>query len=176
MKIYKIIILCLFIQLPFIGTVHAKCDLESYKFGVSYKSLMNKLKVDEELIEPEIKGVSEQLVFFPGDLVCKNEKSFEGAPINFIFLYGELVEIQIIRLSQEPALVYWAESIYGEKEDKPSSFYNVQPNAQWFWDNSNSTISYSIESDEYEMIESIIIQSSNHQKYFEKLAIEQEGE
>ena len=176
MKKNKILILALLSQLLLTGAAQAKCDLESFKFGTSHKSLMSKLKVSDDLIEPELKDISERVVFLPGELVCKNEKTFEGVPVNFIFLYDKLVEIQLMSFSQELQLVKWAESIYGEKDNKPNSFYYEHPNAQWLWDNSNATIAYSVKSDEYEMIESIIIQSLNHQKYFERLTIEQEGE
>ena len=127
-------------------------------------------------MEPKLEGVSERFFLAPGELVCKNEKIFESVPVNFVFLYDDLVEIQIMRLSELPTLIDWAESIYGEKKDKPSGFFYQQPFAQWLWVNSNATIAYSIESNENEVFESIIIQSFNHQKNFEKLAIEQEGE
>jgi len=173
MKKNKIIILTLIAQLLFIGSAQAKCDLESFKFGSSYKTLNNKLKLD---MDSEINDVPEYFLFAPGELVCKNEKIFEGVPVNFIFVYDKLVEIQITRLSEEATLLDWAESIYGEKVNKPSSFYYEMPNAQWLWDNSNAAIAYSIKSNENQVFESIIIQSLNHQKYFEKLAKEQEGE
>jgi hypothetical protein len=176
MKKNKILILTLIVQLMFIGAAQAKCDLESFKFGSSYKSLMSKLKMDGDFMEPKIEGISERFFLAPGELVCKNEKIFESVPVNFVFLYDDLVEIHITRLSEEATLVDWAESIYGEKKDKPRSFFYQQPYAQWLWVNSNATIAYSIESNENEVFESIIIQSFNHQKIFEKLAIEQEGE
>ena len=173
MKKNKILILTLIVQLMLIGAAQAKCDLESFKFGSSYKTLISKLKLD---MDSEIKDVPEYFVYAPGELVCKNEKIFESVPVNFIFVYDKLVEIHITRLSEEATLVDWAESIYGEKKDKPRSFFYQQPYAQWLWVNSNATIAYSIESNETEVFESIIIQSFNHQKNFEKLAIEQEGE
>lgn len=176
MKKNKILILTLFFQLIFIGAAQAKCDLESFKFGTSYKSVMSQLKMDGDFMEPKLEGISERFFLAPGELVCKNEKIFESVPVNFVFLYDDLVEIQIMRLSELPTLIDWAESIYGEKKDKPSSFFYQQPFAQWLWVNSNATIAYSIESNENEVFESVIIQSFNHQKNFEKLAIEQEGE
>jgi hypothetical protein len=176
MKKNKILIITLFVNLICIGAAQAKCDLESFKFGTSYKSVMSQLKMDGDLMEPKLEGVSERFFLAPGELVCKNEKIFESVPVNFVFLYDDLVEIQIMRLSELPTLIDWAESIYGEKKDKPSGFFYQQPFAQWLWVNSNATIAYSIESNENEVFESIIIQSFNHQKNFEKLAIEQEGE
>ena len=78
-------------------------------------------------------------------------------------------------VSESPSLITWAESIYGEIENKPNSFYQEKPIARWFWENSNALISYSIESVYEEVIETIIIQSLKHQKNYEKFAIEQEG-
>jgi len=48
-------------------------------------------------------------------------------------------------------------------------------NAQWLWDNFNATIAYSIRPDANDVVESIIIQSRKHQRYFEKFAKEEEG-
>jgi hypothetical protein len=114
------------------------------------------------------------VLFVPGEEVCKEEKSFEGAPVTFVFLYDKLVEIQTALLSEKPTLVHWAESIYGDKQDKPKNFFNDKPNAQWLWDNFNATIAYSIRPDANDVIESIIIQSRRHQRYFEKFAKEEE--
>ena len=175
MKKLKLLILILSLQLLFISTVQARCDLELFRFGSSQEELKNDLKLDEGLIMPLVGGESLQIVFVPGEEVCKNEKAFEGAPVNFLFLYDKLVEIQTMRLSEKPTLVGWAESIYGEKQNKPNSFYDDKPNAQWLWDNSNATIAYSIHPDANDVVESIIIQSRKHQKYFEKFAEEEEG-
>jgi len=95
-------------------------------------------------------------------------------PIIFVFLYDKLVEIQTTRLSEKPTLIHWAESIYGEKEKKPKSYYQERPNAQWLWDNFNATIAYSIAPDVNDVVESIIIQSRRHQLVFEKFAKEEE--
>ncbi len=175
MKKLKLLILILSLQLLFISSVQAKCNLELFQFGSSQEELKNDLKLDEGLFMPAMGGESFQVLFVPGEEVCKNEKVFEGAPIHFLFLYDKLVEIQTMRLSEKPTLIDWAESIYGEKQNKPNSFYDNRPNAQWLWDNSNATIAYSIHPDANEVVESIIIQSSKHQQYFEKFAEEEEG-
>jgi hypothetical protein len=114
------------------------------------------------------------VLFVPGEEVCKGEKAFEGAPINFVFLYDKLVEIQTTRLSEKPTLINWAESIYGKKDKKPKSFFDIKPNAQWLWDNFNATIAYSIRPDSQGVIESIIMQSRRYQLDFEKFAKEEE--
>jgi len=176
MKKNKILILFLLLQLVFIGSAQAKCDLETYRFGTSYKALVGKLKLDKDLIMPKIDGQYEQYVTVTGDVVCKNEKVFEGVPIDFVVLYDKLVEIRIMKLSEKPSLVDWAESIYGKNQNKPTSFYDTKPNAAWVWDNTNASISYSVLSDENLLLESIIIQSVKHAKYFSMFAKEQEGE
>ena len=175
MKKNKILIVVLLAQLLFIGSVQAKCDLKSFQFGASYKSIVSKLNIDSELVEPEIKGASHQLLFAPGEEVCKSEKAFQGVPIHFVFLYNDLVQIELMGVSESPSLITWAESIYGEIENKPNSFYQEKPIARLFWENSNALISYSIESVYEEVIETMIIQSLKHQKSYEKFAIEQEG-
>ena len=176
MKKNKILILFLLLQLVFIGSAQAKCDLETYRFGTSYKALVGKLKLDKDLIMPKIDGQYEQYVTVTGDVVCKNEKVFELASVDFLVLYDKLVEIRVMSFSEKPSLVDWAESIYGKMQKKPTSFYDAQPNAEWIWDNPNATISYSVLSDTNSVVESIIIQSAKHAKYFSRLAKEQEGE
>ena len=171
----KILIFTLFTQLLFIGSVQAKCDLKSFQFGASYKSIVSKLNIDSEFNEPEIKGASQQFLFAPGEEVCKSEKAFQGVPIQFVFLYNKLVEIQLMSLSEAPKLVMWAESIYGVKENKPNSFYDEFPIARWSWEDSKAVIAYSVESVASDVVESVIIQSLNHQQSYEKFAIEQEG-
>jgi len=175
MKKYKILIITILTQLIFISSVQASCDLKSFQFGASYKSIVSKLNLDSEFVEPEIKGASNQFLFAPGEEVCKSEKAFQGIPIHFLFLYNDLVQIELMGVSESPSLITWAESIYGEIENKPNSFYQEKPIARWFWENSNALISYSIESVYEEVIETIIIQSLKHQKSYEKFSIEQEG-
>jgi hypothetical protein len=94
--------------------------------------------------------------------------------VNFVFLYDKLVEIQVGHFSEATILVNWAESIYGEKEKKPRSFYAKSPNASWIWDNFNAVIFYSVVPDYENLIETIVIQSKHHQRYFEKFSKEQE--
>ena len=176
MKKNKTLIVLLLLQLVFIGSVQAKCDLESFRFGTSYKALVDKLKLDKDLIMPKIDGQYEQLASVAGEELCKNEKVFEFASVDFVVLYDKLVEIRVMSFSEKPGLVDWAESIYGKMQKKPTSFYNAQPNAAWIWDNPNASISYSVLNDENLVVESIIIQSAKHAKYISKLAKEQEGE
>ena len=80
----------------------------------------------------------------------------------------------MVRLSESPILVNWAESIYGEKEKKPRSFYAKKPNTAWVWDNFNAVVFYSIAPDYEGVVESIVIQSRRHQRYFEKFSKEEE--
>jgi len=175
MKKINLMILVLLVQLVFAGSVQARCNLELFRFGSSVQDIEKQLNLGEGGMLPIIAGESKQVVFAPGEEVCKGEKSFEGAPVTFVFLYDQLVEIQTMRLSEQPMLISWAESIYGTKIKKPKSFYDAQPNAQWLWDNFNATIAYSIRPDANDVVESIIIQSRKHQRYFEKFAKEEEG-
>jgi hypothetical protein len=158
MKKNKILISAFLIQLLFIGSVQAACDLKSFRFGISHKALMGKLKLDPEFIESESEGAPLQWVEAPGEYVCKTEKVFQHIPVHFLLLYDKLVEIKIRRTSDSPSLISWAESIYGVKQNKPSSFYDNRPDAQWLWENSNATIEYSIGANEYEIVESVVIQ------------------
>ena len=175
MKKINLMILVLLVQLVFAGSVQARCNLELFRFGSSAEEIKTQLNLAEGGMLPIMGGESKNVVFVPGEEVCKDEKYFEGAPIIFVFLYDKLVEIQTTRLSEKPTLIHWAESIYGEKEKKPKSYYQEKPNAQWLWDNFNATIAYSIRPDANDVVESIIIQSRKHQRYFEKFAKEEEG-
>ena len=174
MKKTYLIISILLVQLLLISSAQARCNLELFRFGSSVQDIEKQLNLDEGGMLPIMGGASQEVLFVPGEEICKDEKSFEGAPINFVFLYDKLVEIQTVRLSEKPTLVNWAESIYGVKDKKPKSFFNVKPNAQWLWDNFNATIAYSIRPDSQGVIESIIIQSRRYQLEFEKFAKEEE--
>ena len=175
MKKINLTILVLLIQMVFVSSVQARCNLELFRFGSSAEEVKAQLNLAEGGMLPIMGGESKNVVFVPGEEVCKDEKAFEGAPIIFVFLYDKLVEIQTTRLSEKPTLIHWAESIYGEKDKKPKSYYDAKPNAKWLWDNFNATIAYSIMPDANDVVESIIIQSRKHQRYFEKFAKEEEG-
>jgi len=127
MKKINLMILVLLVQLAFAGSVQARCNLELFRFGSSVQDIEKQLNLGEGGMLPIIAGESKQVVFAPGEEVCKGEKSFEGAPVTFVFLYDQLVEIQTMRLSEQPMLISWAESIYGTKVKKPKSFYDAQP-------------------------------------------------
>ena len=118
MKKINLMILVLLVQLVFAGSVQARCNLELFRFGSSVQDIEKQLNLGEGGMLPIIAGESKQVVFAPGEEVCKGEKSFEGAPVTFVFLYDQLVEIQTMRLSEQPMLISWAESIYGTKIKK----------------------------------------------------------
>ena len=174
MKKTYLIISVILVQLLLISSAQARCNLELFRFGSSVQDIEKQLNLDEGGMLPIMGGESQEVLFVPGEEVCKGEKAFESAPVNFVFLYDKLVEIQTTRLSEKPTLINWAESIYGDKQDKPKSFYDAKPNAQWLWDNFNATIAYSIRPDSQGVIESIIIQSRLHRLDFEKFAKEEE--
>ena len=58
---------------------------------------------------------------------------------------------------------------------KPKSFYDVRPNASWYWDNTNSLVRYAVESDESGFAESVVIESKRHGKLFEEQSIKEEA-
>jgi hypothetical protein len=167
-NIYLIFIL----QLLLMSSVEARCNLELFRFGSSYQ------EIQDQLGDIPIVSISTpDRLFVPGEIVCKDEKVFEGSPVFFIFLYDKLVRTELTRYTHEqgePSLISWAESIYGEKEKKPKSFYNNRPSASWYWDNYNSLVRYVIESDESGFSEYVFIESKQHAKLFEKRANEDE--
>jgi hypothetical protein len=175
MKKTYLIISIILVQLLLISSAQARCNLELFRFGSSVQEIEKQLNLGEGGLLPIMEGGSRQVVLAPGEEVCRGEKYFEGEPIAFVFLYDKLVEIKTMRLSEKPTLVHWAESIYGEQKNKPKSFYDAKPNAQWLWDNFNATIAYSIQPDANDVVESIIIQSRRHQQYFEKFYKEMEA-
>ena len=170
---YKKTSILLIAQLLIATSVQARCNLELFRFGSSVAEVERQV-TGSKIAIPDAEDISRHELFYPGEEICKNEKAFESAPINFVFLYDKLVEIQVVRLSESPILVNWAESIYGEKEKKPRSFYAKKPNTAWVWDNFNAVVFYSIAPDYEGVVESIVIQSRRHQRYFEKFSKEEE--
>ena len=171
MKRYVYLIFLL--QFLLIASVHARCNLELFRFDSSYEEIQNQLGDI-----PIISVSTPDRLFVPGEMVCKSEKIFEGSPVFFIFLKDKLVRIEVIRYNfgeGRPSLISWAESIYGEIEKKPKSFYDVRPNASWYWDNTNSLVRYAVESDESGFAESVVIESKRHGKLFEEQVIEEEA-
>jgi len=178
MKKTYLIISIVLVQLLLISSAQARCNLELFRFGSSVEEVEKELGVDERqnilnILMPSFDNESERIIFGRGEEVCKGEKYFEGASVSFIFLYDKLVQMEVTAHSIKPRLINWAESIYGEKEDKPKGFQKF--NAQWTWQNFNSAISYLIQPDEGNIVELVIIQSRRHRLVFEKFYKEQEG-
>jgi hypothetical protein len=175
MKKINLMILVLLVQLVFAGSVQARCNLELFRFGSSVEEVEKELGVNERqnILMPSLDIGSERIIFVRGEEACKGEKHFEGASVGFRFLYDKLVQMEVTAHSIKPRLINWAESIYGEKEDKPKGFQKF--NAQWTWQNFNSAISYLIQPDEGNIVELVIIQSRRHRLVFEKFYKEQEG-
>jgi len=161
-NIYLIVIL----QLLLISSVDARCNLELFRFGSSYSEIENQLGN-----APKVSASNENRLFIPGEWVCKGEKNFDGSPVFFIFIKDKLVQIVVSRYTiygqEKPSLITWAESIYGERENKPKSFYANKPDASFYWDGFNSLTHYFIENDESGFRENIIIESKRHNKLFE---------
>ena len=171
MKRYVYLIFLL--QFLLITSAHARCNLELFRFDSSYEEIQTQLGDI-----PIISVSTPDRLFVPGEMVCKSEKVFEGSPVFFIFLKDKLVRMEVIRYNfgeGKPSLIVWAESIYGEIEKKPKSFYDARPNANWYWDNINSLVSYVVESDESGFAESVVIESKRHGKLFEEQAIKEEA-
>lgn len=147
----------------------ARCNPELISFGSSVKEVAKKFD-DKFLFPSEIPEDIPMLpVFVPGEELCRDEKAFQGTGVEFIFLFGDLVEIRIDKISESATLLSWAENLYGVKKDKPMSFFLDRPKAEWQWDKFNSTISYSIDPDiDNQLTESVIIQSARHKKLFEE--------
>ena len=168
----RYIYLIFLLQFLLIASAHARCNLELFRFGSSYEAIQNKI---DEL--PIVSASSPDRLFVPGEIICKSEKVFEGARVYFIFLKDKLVRMEVTRYNfgeGSPSLISWAESIYGEIEKKPKSFYDAMPNASWYWDNVSSLVRYAVESDESGFAESVVIESKRHGKLFEEQAIEEE--
>jgi len=171
MKRYVYLIFLL--QFLLIASAHARCNLELFRFDSSYEEIQNQLGDI-----PIISVSTPERLFVPGEMVCKSEKVFEGAPVFFIFLKDKLVRMEVTRYNfgeGEPSLISWAESIYGEIEKKPKSFYNARPSANWYWDNVNSWVRYVVESDESGFAEAVFIESKRHARLIEEKARDEES-
>lgn len=164
--------LLVLIQLLIHGSAYAACNLELVRFGASSEEVQKKFP--EAL--PMLGGpdAPQSMLSIPGEVVCKHEKSFVSAPVQYVFLYGELVEINVIRLSDSPALLGWVESAYGEKTGKPDSLYSDEPNGQLIWDTFNSVVLYSYTTNGDDRIEEVRIHSRRHEKLYQKFAKEEE--
>jgi hypothetical protein len=170
MKKTTIIILVLLMQFLLLGQAQARCNLELFHFGSSVKDLNQDLRLTQEEKISATHDRYKQTVSLPGEMVCQGEKYLEDALVDFVFLDGKLVETRTTKPSKQPTLVYWVESIYGEKKRKPNTFYAAQPQAYLLWESSNAVVAYSITSNDKGIFESVIIQSKNHQRYFAKNA------
>jgi len=159
-------------QMLIYSSANASCNLELIRFGSSPE------KVQKEFPEvlPMLGGADapQSMLSIPGELACKSEKSFVGAPVQYLFLYGELVEINITRLSDSPRLLGWVESVYGEKIGKPDSLYSDEPNGQLIWDTFNSVVLYSYTTNGDDRIEDVSIQSRRHELLYQRFAKEEE--
>jgi len=167
----KNVYLILILQLFLIGSVHARCNLELFRFGSSYGEIEKQLGNI-----PKTSASNEHRLFMPAERICKEERNLDGSPVFFMFADDKLVQIVVSRYTiyeqEEPSLIKWAESIYGEKENKPKSFYAKKPDASFYWDSFNSLTHYFIENDESGFRENVIIESRRHKKLIEKFLSE----
>ena len=170
----RYIYLIFLLQFLLIANAYARCNVEVASFGSNYEQVKSKFPEDM----PMSSASSPDRLFVPGEWVCKTEKVFEGSPVFFHFIDDKLVRIQIFRYTMGdgfPSLIQWAESIYGEIEKKPKSFYDTRPSASWYWDNTNSLVRYVVESDESGFAEGMFIDSKRHERLFGEQAIKEEA-
>ena len=66
-NIYLIVIL----QLLLISSVHARCNLELFRFGSSYSEIENQLGN-----APKVSASNENRLFIPGEWVCWHKNSW----------------------------------------------------------------------------------------------------
>ena len=159
-------------QVFFVHSAYAACNLEKLRFGSSPDFVQKQFP--HALPMFGVPDMPRMVLMLPGEIVCEDEDEFLGAPVEYVFLYGELVEIYVTRLSDQPGLLYWAENIYGKRADKPQSLNRVEPYGQVMWDTFNSAVAYSYTSEGVDHIESIRIQSRRHENLFERYAKEEE--
>ncbi len=177
-----ILISLLFIQFFVTTQASAACNLSKFSFGSSMQAIEKKMKAMNAINLPATSGFIEtderHTIAFQGEELCKGDKTFLGSPIDLTFIENTLVEIRLfkfIEYGEKPELVNWAESVYGEKTNKPNTFYQERPSAFWMWDGSNSTVSYSLIDIGYGLDEVIIIQSDKHSDLFEKDSEKEDG-
>lgn len=170
-----ILILFFFIQFFVVAQANAACNLSKFTFGSSVQSVEKKLKAMSANNLPAtgafIETEDRHSILLAGEEVCKGDKTFLGAPIEMIFLENKLVELRLFKFFEfgdRPELINWAESVYGERPNKPKTFYDPLPSAFWLWDSPNSTVFYSLMTISYGIDELITIQSDKHQDLFNK--------
>ena len=169
------LILFFFMQFFVVAEVYAACNLSKFTFGSSVSDIQRKL--DDSAIKSLpatsafIETEERHVIVLAGEELCKQDKSFIGAPIDMVFLENKLVELRLFKFLEygdRPELINWAESVYGEKTNKSITFYDAEPNAFWLWDDDKATVSYSLINIGYGIDELITIQSEKHQDLFKK--------
>jgi hypothetical protein len=176
------LILFFFMQFFAVAEVYAACNLSKFTFGSSVSDIERKL--DDSAIKSLpatsafIETEERHVIVLPGEELCKQDKLFIGAPIDMIFLENKLVELRLFKFLEygdKPELVNWAESVYGEKTNKPMTYYDDKPSASWLWESTKSTVSYSLLDIGYGIDEVITIQSEKHQDLFIKYSEKEDG-
>ena len=110
---YWLILFCIF----FTTAVFAKCNISQQQFGVSLKTIENKLKSFKAF--DRIPDVQQQIttVF---DEICPNEGEALSLDTNlyYHFIKDQLVSIQLERASYDDLLLFeWARQYFGIAED-----------------------------------------------------------
>jgi len=170
------------IQFFVVAQANAACNLAKFSFGSSIQDVEKKIKAMNAENLPATSGFIEteerHSIVFPGEEICKRDKSFIGAPVEMVFLENKLVEFRLFKFLEygdRPELVNWAEDVYGEKNNKPTTFYDLEPSAFWLWDSSNSTVAYSLINIGYGIDEVVTIQSNQYQELFKKYSEKEDG-
>ena len=121
-------------QFFIVAQANAACNLAKFSFGSSIQDVEKKIKAMNAENLPATSGFIEteerHSIVFPGEEICKGDKSFIGAPVEMVFLENKLVEFRLFKFLEygdRPELVNWAEGVYGEKNNKPKSFYDLEP-------------------------------------------------
>ena len=133
----KIIVTSIFFLQFFVSAqAVAACNLSKFSFGSSMQDIEKKTKSMNAINLPATSGFIEtdekHTIAFQGEEICKGDKIFLGAPIDMTFIENTLVELRLfkfIEYGDKPELVNWAESVYGEKTNKPNTFYQERPTA-----------------------------------------------
>jgi hypothetical protein len=170
----KNLAIILMLQILFVVSVQAQCNLELFRFGSSLEDV--KERYPESMIMLDIPGMSRSVMSVSGKTVCPYDSRFYKTSIKYVFLYGRLVEVNVLNFTDKPILIDWVESAYGKKANKPKGMYGNDPNVQLLWDKHDVVVLYNLQSNGSEKIEQVYIQSKRHKNLHQKLSTELEGE
>jgi hypothetical protein len=170
----KKLIIILILQILFVASVQARCNLELFRFGSLFEDV--KERYPESMLMLDIPSMPRSIMKVSGKTVCPYDSRFNKTSIKYIFLYGRLVEINVLNFTDKPILIDWVESAYGKKVNKPKGMHGNDPNVQLLWDKHDVVVLYNLQSNGSEKIEQVYIQSKRHKNLHQKFSTELEGE